>query len=213
MWKDLEKNEQYLRDFFNHAPVGFHVFGADRLIADINQAELDMIGYQRDEVVGKKKWSDLILPEQKKVFERHWKTLSKGEKVSHYNYTLKHKSGLLVYVVLYATARFNEKGKIINTRGIVVDVREGKLNNIHTISGDHPLPSEKNVSATEEMIELLSKTTDKDLVIFVISGGGSTLLCQPEEMTCLDEGEILQSLSAAGEISDSPCLPCVVRHP
>ncbi|VAW16794.1 hypothetical protein MNBD_BACTEROID05-384 [hydrothermal vent metagenome] len=126
MWKDIEKNEQYLRDFFNYAPVGFHVFGPDRLIVDINQAELDMVGYQREEIVGKKKWSDLILPDQKNMFKQHWKILSKGEKVSHYNYTLKHKSGVLVYVVLYATARFNDQGKIINTRGIVVDVTPRK---------------------------------------------------------------------------------------
>ncbi len=82
--------------------------------------------------------------------------------------------------------------------GIVVDVREGKLKKMHTISGDHPLPSEKNINATKEIITLLSTTKEEDLVIFIISGGGSTLLCQPENMTCLDEANILQCLFAKG---------------
>ena len=57
--------EKYLRDFFDHAPIGFHVFGPGRKIIDINQAELDMIGYAHEEVVGKKTWGDLIIPEEK----------------------------------------------------------------------------------------------------------------------------------------------------
>lgn len=84
------------------------------------------------------------------------------------------------------------------TGGIVIDVREGKLNRIQAIAGDHPFPSEKNVNATKGIIELLSSATEKDLVIFIISGGGSTLLCYPEAMTCIDETEILKYLYLAG---------------
>lgn len=82
--------------------------------------------------------------------------------------------------------------------GVVIDVREGKLNKIHAISGDHPFPSEKNVSATEEIIKLLTGASERDFVIFIVSGGGSTLLCHPEDMTCLDEAEILKFLYGAG---------------
>ena len=84
------------------------------------------------------------------------------------------------------------------TGGTVIDVRSGKLNKIQAISGDHPMPTEKNVSATDEIISLLKNATEKDLVIFIISGGGSTLLCHPENMTCLDEAEILRHLYGAG---------------
>jgi len=84
------------------------------------------------------------------------------------------------------------------TGGIVIDVREGKLNKIQAIAGDHPFPSEKNVNATKGIIELLNRVTGKDLVIFIVSGGGSTLLCYPEAMTCIDETEILKYLYLAG---------------
>ena len=83
--------------------------------------------------------------------------------------------------------------------GIVVDVRGGKgLRRLRMMQGDHPLPSERNVKATSEIIKLLSGVTEKDLVIFIISGGGSTLLCQPENLKPEEEGNILQCLFQVG---------------
>jgi glycerate-2-kinase len=77
-------------------------------------------------------------------------------------------------------------------------VHEGTLQKITAYQGTHPLPSEQNVEATKKIIELLSGRDEKDLVIFVISGGGSTLLCQPRNHTCAEEAAIFKCLSAAG---------------
>jgi glycerate-2-kinase len=82
--------------------------------------------------------------------------------------------------------------------GIVLDVHEGKLGKIKTFAGAHPFPEPRNIDATAEIIELLSLLTEKDFVVFVISGGGSTLLCQPKELVCQDEKDILQALFRAG---------------
>ena len=84
------------------------------------------------------------------------------------------------------------------TSGIVLDVHSGKLNKIRTFTGTHPYPTTENVSATGEIIHLLSPLTEKDFVIFVISGGGSTLLCQPQNLTCQDEKDTLSCLFKTG---------------
>ena len=65
------------------------------------------------------------------------------------------------------------------TDGVAIDVRGGELKKIKIFKGDHPYPSLKNVEATNAVMTLISKLKSNDLVIFVISGGGSTLLCQP----------------------------------
>ena len=116
--------EKYLRDFFDHAPIGFHVFGPDRKIIDINQAELDMIGYAHEEVVGKKTWGDLIIPEEKPLFEQHWKNLCRQGKALNLYYTLIHKDGHRLRVLLNATAHLDDSGNLLNTRGSVVDITE-----------------------------------------------------------------------------------------
>ena len=84
------------------------------------------------------------------------------------------------------------------TGGIVLDVHEGELKKVQTYTGDHPLMSPRNISATKKIIELLSDLTEKDLVIFVISGGGSALLCQPKGFTCMEESAVVDALIHAG---------------
>jgi glycerate 2-kinase len=88
-------------------------------------------------------------------------------------------------------------GDII-TDGIILDIREGKLKKLRVFQGDHPMPSERNISATKEIIKFLSNKTEKDLIVFIVSGGGSTLLCQPENMSHTDEASILKCLFNAG---------------
>ncbi len=71
----IKEIQERFSDFFRNAPIGFHIFGSDRIIIDINDAELAMIGYTRDEIVDKKTWADLIIPEQRKQFEEHWNNI------------------------------------------------------------------------------------------------------------------------------------------
>lgn len=86
--------------------------------------------------------------------------------------------------------------------GIVIDVHEPKLeiknSKLEIFVGTHPFPSEQNIDITKKIIGLLSGLTEKDLVIFVISGGGSTLLCQPQDMTCYNEADLLKILFEKG---------------
>lgn len=84
------------------------------------------------------------------------------------------------------------------TGGIVLDVHEGELKKIKTYTGDHPFMSPRNIDATKKIIELLSGLTEKDLVIFVISGGGSALLCQPKKFTCTEESSVVDALIHSG---------------
>jgi glycerate-2-kinase len=74
-----------------------------------------------------------------------------------------------------------------------------RLTRIQTRVGTHPLPSEENEVATKEIINLLSGCTEDDLVLFLISGGGSTLLSLSEPpMTYLDEGALFTELTKQG---------------
>ena len=124
--KILRETQERFTDFFQNAPIGFHFFGPDRLIIDINNAELEMIGYSRDEVLNRKTWEDLIIPEQKDLLEQHWENLLSSDSVKNIEYTLVHKDGHHVDVIVNASARFDDQGNLINTRGSVIDVSERK---------------------------------------------------------------------------------------
>ncbi len=65
--------------------------------------------------------------------------------------------------------------------GIVV-VPEGALrplNKIKTLIGSHPIPDANSVKGAEALLESVSGLTSDDLVIALISGGGSALCAKP----------------------------------
>ncbi len=83
--------------------------------------------------------------------------------------------------------------------GYVIDVRAGDLGpKIISRAGTHPLASEKNRQYTKELMRYFSDGSEKDLVICIISGGGSALLCAPYGQTPEQEAEIFKVLTARG---------------
>lgn len=84
------------------------------------------------------------------------------------------------------------------TDGVVLDISEGKSQRLRMRKGTHPLPSEANMSATEEIISMLQGADEKDLVMIVISGGGSALLCSPYEMDCETLSRVTKALMSKG---------------
>ncbi|HPD47722.1 MAG TPA: PAS domain S-box protein [Anaerohalosphaeraceae bacterium] len=122
--KVLRQTEERFRDFFHQAPIGFHIFGPDQRFIDINEAELDMIGYSRDEVIGQKTWADLTVPEQKAEAVRHWDEIVRTGYIRNVEYTLLHKDGHPVQVIVNASALFDEDDRLIRTRGSVIDITE-----------------------------------------------------------------------------------------
>jgi glycerate 2-kinase len=85
------------------------------------------------------------------------------------------------------------------TDGVVVDVRsDAVLTKIKSYKGTHPFPSAENVTYTGKLLALAQKATEHDLVLIIVSGGGSTLLCQPKTHTVADEAGLVQFLFRAG---------------
>jgi len=85
------------------------------------------------------------------------------------------------------------------SKGIVLDTHlSKKFKKIKAFKGSHPLATAKNINFTKKIINFLKKTTKKDLVLMIISGCGSALLCQPKNSNPKKEGEIIKCLMANG---------------
>jgi glycerate 2-kinase len=66
--------------------------------------------------------------------------------------------------------------------GIVItkyDHSQGDLPNIRIYEAGHPIPDENSFAATEKAIQLVSNLSPEDIVLFLISGGGSALFEKP----------------------------------
>lgn len=61
------------------------------------------------------------------------------------------------------------------------------LERIEVLRGNHPIPTKDNLYAAEKLVELVDSLDEDDLVICLISGGGSALLTYPADRICLDD--------------------------
>lgn len=86
--------------------------------------------------------------------------------------------------------------------GVAIGLAPVACEYIQTYGGTHPHPSVQNVELSEKIMELSKKITDKDLVIVIISGGGSALLCWPIE-ECHQANRLYQEfLKTGGDIKE-----------
>ncbi len=79
----------------------------------------------------------------------------------------------------------------------IVNVPYGTTANTRTIQlheASHPLPDESSIEGTRQMLEIAQKAESDDLLICLISGGGSSLMTYPREDLTLPDKQQLTSL-------------------
>ncbi len=85
------------------------------------------------------------------------------------------------------------------TEGVCVDVRSGPApERMRILEGTHPYASAQNASHTKALLDLAEKAGAHDLVLVLVSGGGSALLCQPGTHSPLDEADLIRHLFKGG---------------
>lgn len=78
---------------------------------------------------------------------------------------------------------------VINTKyGYLADTKIVRIN-----EAGHPLPDVAGMAGARQMVDLASEASERDLVICLISGGGSALMTLPVEGITLEDMEALTS--------------------
>lgn len=87
------------------------------------------------------------------------------------------------------------------SEGLIV-VKDGHglpLQHVRVHEASHPVPDERGLRGAKEILSLVSGADERDLVICLISGGGSALLVAPAEgVTLKDKQEVTHLLLACG---------------
>ena len=99
-----------------------------------------------------------------------------------------------------AFALYNILGNRIK-KGIISvnETSENKIGPIKIIKAGHPIPTQKGIQASKEIIKISEKAKEDDLLIALISGGGSALLPLPfNGITLSDLQDTNELLLASG---------------
>jgi len=113
-----------------------------------------------------------------------------------------------------ALACENVLGDRISDGAIIVpksSVKVSELKKIRVLEGTHPIPTELNVNSAKTLLEISKNLGEDDLVICLISGGGSALFTYPAEgITLEDKQEMTRLLLAAGSTIQE--INCIRKH-
>jgi hydroxypyruvate reductase len=82
---------------------------------------------------------------------------------------------------------------------------------IKVLEASHPIPDAAGMAAAIEMQSLIANLTSDDLVVFLVSGGGSSLLTLPAEGISLEDKKVLNTklLQSGANIRE---MNCVRKH-
>lgn len=86
-----------------------------------------------------------------------------------------------------------EKGIVITKYHHVM----GQLPRIHCVEAGHPVPDENSFKGTQEVLSMVKDLTEEDMVLFLVSGGGSALFEKPR-ISKKELSDITEQLLASG---------------
>jgi PAS domain S-box-containing protein len=122
--ESLKAYAEEIRDLYNNAPCGYHSLDADGTFLRINDTELKWLGFPREEIIGKKRFSDIISPESLKVFESNFPRFKQQGRIDNLEFDLITRNGEIMHVLLNATAIKDSSGKFQMSRSTLFDITE-----------------------------------------------------------------------------------------
>jgi len=113
-----------IEDLYNKAPCGYHSLDGDGVIVQINDTELAWLGYTREEVVDRKRFSELLAPESRARFEANFVQFKRHGIAHDVEYELVGKDSRKLPVSLSATLVRDAAGRYVMSRSTLFDITE-----------------------------------------------------------------------------------------
>lgn len=123
---------QDLVNVFNNAPCGLHSLDAEGVFITVNDTELKWLGYTREELIGKKKFTDLATDESRGKFRQLYPLFKKQGFVRDVEFEMVRKDGSILHVLVNSDAHYDEDGNFKNTFTYVTDNTFAKVEAVRT---------------------------------------------------------------------------------
>mgnify|MGYP000337780994 CR=1 FL=1 len=127
LYEDQKKAAEFNQNLINILPIGYHSINADGIITDMNQTELDLLGYSREEIVGKTHILQLLADQafRDKFREMFDKFQAQGF-VRNLEVNLLAKNGRSIPALINSKAVYTAKGKYSHSLSTMYNFTERK---------------------------------------------------------------------------------------
>jgi PAS domain S-box-containing protein len=122
----LRASEERFRRLYDEAPVGYHEIDTEGRVVSINKTECDMLGYARDEVIGRHVF-DFVVPELRDKVRAAFPEKIRGDHPLHtIERTFQTRDGRRLSVSIEERYKRDEHGQVVGIRSTVQDITEAK---------------------------------------------------------------------------------------
>ncbi len=109
---------------YNQAPCGYHSLDLNGTFVSINDTELEWLGYTRDEVVGKMKFTDLIPPQRHDLVQDRLRRLIEDGVLEGTEYEVRRRDGSVFHGLISSSAVRDEAGRFLRSNTTVVNISQ-----------------------------------------------------------------------------------------
>ncbi|ARV59704.1 PAS domain S-box protein [Nostocales cyanobacterium HT-58-2] len=173
----LQKYAAEFEDLYDNAPCGYHSLDADGTFIRINDTELKWLGYKRDEVIGKKKFSELLTESSVAIFQKCFPIFQQRGWVNDLEFQIVCNDGTILPVLLSATAIKDAAGQYVMSRSTVFDISDRKQAEVELANLG---------SAFESAVEGVSQLNEQGHYVYVNQAYASMTGYQPEQIVGLE---------------------------
>ncbi|MBL0919218.1 MAG: PAS domain S-box protein [Hydrogenophaga sp.] len=124
--QQLGRALEQARTLYNGAPCGYHSLDINGTFVSINDTELEWLGYQRDEVVGKLNFRDVIPPHQVALLEARMGRMFANDAIEPVEYEMQRRDGRRFFTLLSSSAVRDTQGNFLRSNTTVVDITRRK---------------------------------------------------------------------------------------
>jgi PAS domain S-box-containing protein len=150
-----------LRDaqtIYNQAPCGYHSVDANGVFVLMNRTELDWLGYEREDVVGRLSFRDVFGMNDLEEAEDRLGRLKRDGKLEPIEVSMRRRDGSTFLALLNSTAVFDRQGRFVRSNSTVIDITERK-------AAENALAAQRNfLQAITNSVPVQLAFFDRDLV-------------------------------------------------
>lgn len=122
--ESLQRSAAEIYDLYNHAPCGYHSLDAQGMFIQINDTELEWLGYTREEVVGKLNIRDLVTSESIHIFQANFPIFKERGYLNDLEFDMVCKDGRILHMLLNTKAAYDEHGQYLQSRSTLFDITD-----------------------------------------------------------------------------------------
>jgi PAS domain S-box-containing protein len=182
LFRNLKQSEEQYRDLYEQAPDAYFSVGVDGIIRQANRSATELLGYSREELVGRpvlELYADT--PKGKATATETLHRFLDGQEIHDQELEARRADGSSVWVSLSVRPIRDKEGRVIASRSIMTDITEQK----------------KLDQLKDDFIGLVSHELRSPMT--VITGAINTALTEEERLSPEETRQLLKDAAAEAE--------------